>query len=373
VRNSLISSRSSITLVLAIACVALAVMWPGWLTAFRAEGAYQPQGDVSAAAGGAAVATASVQNTNISIRLGALRGEIPTPAGSGSGASADPVHQLDFGRLGLFLNGLGSFGDQQKTPRELGFDFHTGGFLLGGDYKLTNNLILGAALGYLNTRAQLDDSAGHVTNNGYNLSAFGTYYIANTMHVDGIATYTWNAYDLERNVQSASETARGHPDGNQFALSVGSGYDFHVGALTAGPTFRVNYLNIFIDGYRERGAATSDLKVNSQTITSVTTDLGAQVTYAISVPFGVLSPTVRFEWEHEFENNSRTITSHSVVDPGSVLTVKTNGPDRDYFNLGAGVSATFKRGMSTFFYYEAVLGRNNFTNNSFTAGLRFEF
>ena len=91
------------------------------------------------------------------------------------------------------------------------------------------------------------------------------------------------------------------------------------------------------------------------------------------MPFGVLSPTVRFEWEHEYENNSRTITSHSVVDPGSVLTVKTNGPDRDYFNLGAGVSATFKRGTSAFFYYEAVLGRNNFTNNSFTAGLRFEF
>ena len=169
-RNPLISSRSSITLVLAIACVALAVMWPGWLTAFRAEGAYEPP-DVSAAAGSAAVATASVQNTNISIRLGALRGEIPAPAESGSGASADPVGQLDFGRLGLFLNGLGSFGDQQKTPRELGFDFHTGGLLLGGDYKLTNNLILGAAFEYLNTRAQLDDSAGHVTNNGYSLSA----------------------------------------------------------------------------------------------------------------------------------------------------------------------------------------------------------
>ena len=372
-RNSLISSRSSITLVLAIACVALAVMWPGWLTSFRAEGAYEPP-QVAAAAGSAAVATASVQNYNISIRLGALRGEIPAPAGSGSGASADPVRQLDFGRLGLFLNGLGSFGDQEKTPRELGFDFHTGGFVLGGDYKLTNDLILGAAIGYLNTRAQLDDSAGHVTNNGYSLSAFGTYYIANTMYVDGIATYTWNAYDLERNVQGgANETARGHPDGNQFALSVGSGYDFFVGGLTAGPTFRVNYLNIFIDGYQERGAATSDLKVNSQTITSVTTDLGAQASYAISVPFGVLLPTVRFEWEHEYENNSRTIVSHSVVDPGQVLTVTTNGPDRDYFRLGAGVSATFKRGTSAFFYYEAVLGRNNFTNNSFTAGLRFEF
>jgi hypothetical protein len=53
--------------------------------------------------------------------------------------------------------------------------------------------------------------------------------------------------------------------------------------------------------------------------------------------------------------------------------VPTNNPDRNYFNLGAGLSATFTRGVSAFVYWETVLGRQNFTANSFTGGIRFEF
>jgi len=47
--------------------------------------------------------------------------------------------------------------------------------------------------------------------------------------------------------------------------------------------------------------------------------------------------------------------------------------DRNYFNLGADVTATLKRGASAFFYYETVLGRDNVTNHSFNAGVRFQF
>jgi outer membrane autotransporter protein len=54
--------------------------------------------------------------------------------------------------------------------------------------------------------------------------------------------------------------------------------------------------------------------------------------------------------------------------------VVTNDPDRHCFNLGAGVTANFKRGVSGFFYYETVLGRGHVTAaHSFTAGLRYQF
>ena len=371
----MISFRSSVTLTLSIGCLLLVVIWPGWFTVFRAEGSYTPTTNFTdvAVTGDVAASTAAVQNTNIGIRLATLRGGGTGSGGTGGGASADASRQAVFGRLGLFLNGLGSFGDQDKTSRQPGFDFHTTGLTLGADYKLTDNLILGTAFGYLNTQAEINASAGHVATNGYSLSAFGTYYIANTMHVDAITTYGWNAYDIERNIQGINETARAHPAGNQFAISVGSGYDFNFGPLTAGPILRVNYLDAHVNGYQERGAATSDLKVNSQNPESVTTDLGAQVSYAISVPWGVLSPMARFEWEHEYKNDSRLITSRFVTNPGTVLVAPTNDPDRDYFNLGAGLTATFKRGTTAFFYYEAVLGRDNYTNHSFTAGVRFEF
>jgi len=91
------------------------------------------------------------------------------------------------------------------------------------------------------------------------------------------------------------------------------------------------------------------------------------------MPWGVLTPLARFEWEHEYKGNSRTVTASLVADPTTTVAAQTNGPDRDYVNFGVGLSATFKRGVSAFVAYDTVTGRAHFTSHAFNAGLRFEF
>lgn len=358
-----VSLRSVVTLLLSLGCLTLAVIWPSWLTAFRAEGAYGPT--ETSVAGSVAVSAAGVQSANISLRLGALRGDATRPGSRA--ASADPSQPLG---VDFFLNGLGSVGDQSATSREPAFDFRTAGLTLGGDYKVTDSLILGAAFGYLNTRTEIAASAGDIVTNGYSLSGFGNYYIGD-LYVDGIFTAGWNTYDIERNIPGLNETAHASPDGHQFALSVGSGYSLSRGALSGGPFAKVNYLRVHIDAYRERGTTASDLQVDRQTIESLTTDLGAQMSYAIGTPWAVLSPMAQFAWEHEFKNDRRTITGFVTSNPATALSITTNKPDRDYFNLGTGVTSTFKHGITAFFYYEAVVGRDDFTKHSFTGGVRF--
>lgn len=350
--------------------------------------------------GNLAVTTATVQATNIGLRLAALRRggtggvsvsglslnvagqSVPAgaaltsviPAGPGGGASGDPSKV--FGGLGIFLNGQGSFGDQDGTTREPGFKFHTQGLTLGTDYRLNENVVLGAAAGYLHTDADLDEAGGRVKMSGYSLSAFGTYYVTDKFYVDAIATYGWSDYGTRRNVAlgDVAATAKADPDGNQFAVSLSGGYNFNVGPLTAGPTARVNYVNVRIDGFQERGADIFNLRVNSQRVESLATDLGAQASYAISLPWGVLSPLVRAEWEHEFKGGSRLITGSLVADPlRTLFSTPTNSPDRNYVNLAAGLAATLPRGASAFAHYETVLGRAHVTNHSFTAGVRFQF
>lgn len=310
-----------------------------------------------------------------SVPLGALTGGALTgmiPSGErGGGASADRSGFLN--RLGFFANGQGSFGSQDATSREPGFDFHTAGITLGADYRLTDQFLLGMAFGYLRTKSDFDASAGNSTTNGYSLSAYGSYYILDKLYVDGIATFGWNNYDTDRNIPNVNATADGSTDGTQFAISVSTGYNFNVGAFTFGPTGRVNYVRVHVDGYQETGAEPFNLNIGSQTPESVTTALGAQATYAISTQWAVLTPLVRFEWDHEYKGGGRTVTASVVADPATNVAVQTNNPDRDYFNLGVGLSATFKQGVSAFLYYETVLGRDNFTNNAFTGGIRFEF
>jgi len=350
----------------------------------------------AATLGSVALATTSVQTSNIGLRLAALRRgaagvslsglslnvdgkSVPLGAAAGlipglersGGASADRSSILS--RLGIFATGQGSFGSEDATSKEPGYDYHTTGITLGVDYRFTDQFLLGMAFGYLRTKAAYDSSAGDSAANGYNLSAYGTYYILDRLYVDGIVTGGWNTYNSERNIPDATAIANSNTNGTQFSVSVSTGYNFNVGAFGFGPTGRVNYVQVHIDGYQESGASLFNVAVADQNIQSVTTAFGGQATYVISMPWGVLTPLVRFEWEHEYEGNSRTVTGNLVANPSTTVVAQTNNPDRDYFNLGAGVSTTFQRGVSAFLQFDTVLGRSNFSNYAFNTGVRFEF
>jgi outer membrane lipase/esterase len=223
---------------------------------------------------------------------------------------------------------------------------------------------------YLRTNLDLDASAGDTRANGYSLLAYTNYYILEKLYVDAIATFGWNFYDTERNNTDGNGTAKANTDGPQVSVSVGSGYDFNVRALTFTPTVRANYIYVHIDGYHETGAGPSNARIGSQTIESFTTNVGGQAMYALSLSWGVLSPLVRAEWVHEFMGDSRTVTA---TVGSAVVPVQTGTPDRDYLNLGAGVSATLKHGVAAFIDYNAVAGLANFVSHSFTGGIRIEF
>ena len=346
-----------------------------------------------------AVNTATLQTKNLGIRLASLRRGAQGASVGGLSlapvderaplpliASALPSSALPalFGtaatdaastpsKLGLFINGQGSFGRQDVTEHEPGFDFHTPGVTLGADYRLTNQFILGTALGFLATDWKLDHGDGDLAAKGFNVSVFGSYYLKDVYYFDGIATYGWNWYKTRRQIASG-EVAKGDPGGTQLALSFGAGRDFTVRQLTVGPYGRVDYVKVEIDSFREGGAGTTNLRVDSQDATSVTTALGGRMSYAISTPWAVLQPTASAEWQHEFEADRRVIKASLAAAPsGLVLSARTNDPDRDYFNLGIGLSATFRGGTAAFIHYDAVVGRENFTQHGFTAGIRFEF
>jgi outer membrane autotransporter protein len=141
-----------------------------------------------------------------------------------------------------------------------------------------------------------------------------------------------------------------------------------------GPLAKVTYINVHIDSFQERGADLFNLAIRRQTIESLATDLGGQVSYAISTPWGVLTPLARAEWEHEFKGGARFVNGSLVADPlRSTFGAQANTPDRNYVNLATGITGTFQRGISAFAHYETVLGRANVTNHSFTAGIRFQF
>ena len=362
------------------------------------------------------------QFANISARLAALRGSAASPTlrrysdffrepsaigplvasldkTDTTGANTKKPGLFSSGRLGFFANGIHSSGDKDATSRESGFDFDIIGVTAGVDYRLSKQFILGLALGYMSTDIDLDSDGGGLDSDAYSVSLYGTYYVSDAFYIDSIASAGWTDNDVARTIRynireltpdgvptgamvNVNQTASGDFDGRWVAFSIGTGYDFNFDALTIGPLIRFNYIHVDLDRYEEQISGTGAgsglaLTVDDQDIVSITLVLGGQASYAISTPVGILLPYVRLEWEHEFEDDRRTITASFSEDPtpdiATKIRLQTDGPDRDFFNVAGGLSFTLRGGLAAFFEYERVLGLDDVRANNFAFGVRIEF
>ena len=300
-------------------------------------------------------------------------------AGGATATGEDRATPSGAPRWGLFVNGRISLGDRPTTARETGFDFETLGLTAGVDYRLSDRVVIGGALGYLDTDTDLDRDGGRLDANGTSLSAYASYS-RDSFYLDGVLSYGRNEYDLIRNIDLPQPfrgqqrfTALGSPDGSQLSASLGAGYDAQIKSFTLGGFGSLSWVDSTIDGYLERDAGPFNLVVAEQDVESLLSEAGIELAYAASRSWGVLRPTLRLAYLHEFEDDARLIRALFAEDvTANEFAIPTEEPDRDYFNLTAGLTATLARGRTVYLIYDTDLERDDLDIYTFTFGARFE-
>lgn len=303
----------------------------------------------------------------------------------GGGASDD--NPLLASRLGVFVTGDISTGKRDETDLESGLDFDTAGITIGADYRITNQFILGGALGFVDSEVELANSAGDLDTQGYSLSLFGTYYSPQHYFIDFSATVGANDFNQKRNIvyvldglAEVNQKLKADYDGDTLSLFIGSGYDFNRGPWSFGPRADLEYIKSDVDGFTEEasdpladggGWAT---RIDDTDQRWLTLTLGGKVSYTHSTDWGVLIPYARLDLLHEFENDSQIISAYFVGDPDPMaISIKSDDPDRDYMRLRFGTSAQFQNGVVGFIDFGTILAHSEWTSNSISAGLRMEF
>ena len=298
------------------------------------------------------------------------------------------------GRFGIFINGLYATGDKDSTKNEDGFDFDVYGLLAGADYRVTDQLIFGLAFSYQKTDADIDNNAGDTEVDGYGVSLYGTYYYGQ-FYINGIGTYGRSDYDTTRKVNYTvggtivDQKFDGDADADEYGYSFGTGYDFSHKGFDFGPYGRLNYHYTKIDDYKEKLSGNNKrpgfglaLDIDDQNIKSLSTNLGARASYAFTTGIGVVTPYARFDWQHEYENDTSAIRGSFVNGgqgsvPGAAaandIIIPVDDPDRDFYNLSLGVASVFPHGISAFVDYLTVLDLDDITLHQFVGGVRFEF
>jgi uncharacterized protein YhjY with autotransporter beta-barrel domain len=344
-----------------------------------------------------AVRVASVQRNNVSQRISSLRSGTAKPGVDVSGltvrsgdsvitgdALAEMLHAItggaagdDFGRWGYFVDGNINSGEKSDTLSDAGFDFDGVGVTGGFDYRLNDNLVLGAALGYSLNDVDFRGAGGKLEVEAWDLVLFGSWF-SERYYADAQVSYGRTDYDSLRRVrfEDASglfdRTARGNTDGAQLSGAIAAGYDFNFGAWTLGPHVGANLLDAEVDALREQGAGSLSMQVGEQEARSLTASAGGHVTYAYNASWGVLLPHLRFDWTREFETDVDRVLVNFADDAQSTYLLRGDRIDPSYFLWSAGVSAQFIHGISGFVNFQQMLGFQNLAFSQINYGLRYE-
>lgn len=298
-------------------------------------------------------------------------------SGTGGGASADSPGSP----LSGFVTGIFSDSQQTQTTTLAGFQGNTNALMLGMDYRYTSNIYAGVAGRFSQTDVQLDKGAGTLKADDFNVTVYATQWIYKNLYLDATLHRSRGNFDISRKIKfdvggvDVDETASGSTHGNQVGLSLGGGYELVLrNSIVTQITGNLRLTKTDIDGYEETGANGLNLRIKEQSIDSRVFKLGALVSYAISYPWGVLSPQLDVNWIHQFKTEGQRVHASFVSDPYNTSFVfTTEERDSDYFTLNLGAMALLPGGLTAYFQYETYLGYSNYEQSMWSLGARMEF
>ncbi|MFI5329738.1 MAG: autotransporter outer membrane beta-barrel domain-containing protein, partial [Desulfobaccales bacterium] len=276
-------------------------------------------------------------------------------------------------RWGFFADGGAAFGSQNSSVNQTGYNFTLGGFTVGADYRLQDNLLVGLATGYSNTSSSFYGSGGRVTANTIPFNAYAAYF-PGSIYAYGSLGYALNLFDLKRGINfgDLGRTASSSTTGNQFNLYGETGYDLKLSRFILTPAATLAYSALGVGGFTEQGADSLNLKVAPQNANSVQTGVGGRLTVPLKMGSVQLVPQGYAFYQHEFANGSRGLNA-SLSQGSSTFNFQTDAAQRNFALVGASVTVGLKKNLYAQVNYNAEVGRSNSTVQYVDAGLRLEF
>ena len=142
---------------------------------------------------------------------------------------------------------------------------------------------------------------------------------------------------------------------------------YRSGALTVQPLAALDYARVQQDGFSESGAASLNLVVDEETLSSVGSGLGVRILGTSRMDErSSLTGELRGRWNHEFGDGEREILGRITGASGRALTVRGAEPPRDSATLGASWGVISAERPD----YDAIFGED-LIDHSGGVGVRF--
>jgi len=245
---------------------------------------------------------------------------------------------------GSNLSGNAAAGSSSTTSRIYGT-------VVGADYRVSPNTVVGFALGGAGYNFALSDSLGggraDLFQAGfYGRHTFGPAYLAAAL------AYGWQDVTTDRTVTVAgTDKLTANFKASTFSGRLEAGWRFApIPASSFGvtPYAAAQVTTFHLPGYGETAIVGSNqfaLSYNSQDTTNVRTELGARTDQRFLVNDGALTLRGRLAWAHD-SNTSRLVSAAFQTLPGAAFTVSGARPAADSALVGGRAEIQWRNGLS---------------------------
>ena len=244
---------------------------------------------------------------------------------------------------------------------------------LGIDAHVSASLSAGAALGIGEHNADVSGGGGYdlraLTGLGYLTWHTGGAY-AGIYGDFGQASYT----NIDRTLQIGNyrTTESGKTDGNYAGAGLHGGYWFDMGGFKTGPFANIEYQNIRIDGYNERGDDATAMWFGHQERNALISTLGWRLEGHWQFHSMDLAPYAELGWNHDSRATTDMVTAGLNTMNGS-FEMAGFTPDKNWGNANAGVLAQISPNVSGWVGYSGHFSDSSQRYNSINLGVKFGF
>lgn len=250
--------------------------------------------------------------------------------------------------LSSYISGSGTARDFDGDSAGPGYEDDSFSILLGANYRLDDDLAIGAYLGYNRTDADLQEDGGDADLDSYRLGFTGTYWnplgdttsCFTTAHLG----FAHHEYDTKRNAFGG--TASGDTDAFEMDLGAAVGYEMNLCEdLLLTTVLGLDYINLDMDGFTESGSD-APLAINDDRSESFYSTLSFRLDYSREYRGIKFLPYVHAGWRHEYLDDSNSVAARFASSPGvGGFTVEGASVARDSLVGGLGLSAELHEGL----------------------------
>lgn len=245
---------------------------------------------------------------------------------------------------GVWAMGFGHHVRQKAQDLTAGYLAHTFGGGFGLDWRSSESLILGGGIRFDATDL---DSTGYTGIDQYFTSTramlYGRYDLTDCWYANALVSFGFNEYDTNRLVftfpvpgQSAAIIdVHGDTHGNQWVGQLSTGYQIALGKWLLLPELAVQYTNLHLYEYTERGVVGANIAYPSQNFESLKWSGDLILSRQNEFTYAQLLPYLHAKFIYDSENDAHEQFADVLGGPTAFATFGPK-PSRSATQVGAG-------------------------------------